>query len=62
MPGAWEEGLGTVWIAGYAANADETRKLLNLKEDRKIAGIIPIGYPDEDPPPPKGSELVELHG
>lgn len=58
---AWEEGLGTVWIAGYAANSEKTRKLLNLKEDRKIAGIIPIGYPDEDPAPPprKDPELIE---
>ncbi|KNF07955.1 nitroreductase [Gottschalkia purinilytica] len=49
---AYEEGLGTVWIAGHVAHEEETRKTLNIPENRKIAGIIPIGYPDMDPPAP----------
>ncbi|GAB6099904.1 nitroreductase [Halanaerocella petrolearia] len=58
---AHEEGLGTVWIAGHVAHADETKELLGLDDQQEIAGIIPIGYPDMDPeaPPREDPELVE---
>lgn len=58
---AWEEGLGTVWIAGHIAHSDETRGVLSLGADEKIAGIIPIGYPDMEPPAPprEDPELVQ---
>ena len=58
---AWEEGLGTVWIAGHVAYDKETRSTLGIAENQKIAGIIPIGYPDENPPAPArvDPELVE---
>ena len=49
---AFEEGLGTVWIAGHVAHAQETRKVLGLDDNQQIAGIIPIGYPDINPPAP----------
>lgn len=47
-----EEGLGTVWIAGHIAHNKETREILQVPENHMIAGIIPIGYPDMDPPAP----------
>lgn len=57
---AWEEGLGTVWIAGHVAHDDKTKKVLGLKEDEMIAGIIPIGYPDMEPPiPPREDPELE---
>lgn len=58
---AMEEGLGTVWIAGHVAHEQETRKVLGLTNNYKIAGIIPIGYPDIEPavPPRVDPNLVE---
>ncbi|MFW6270882.1 MAG: nitroreductase family protein [Bacillota bacterium] len=58
---ASEEGLGTVWIAGHVAHSQKTREILDLSDDKKIAGIIPIGFPDmnPDPPPRKDPELKE---
>jgi nitroreductase len=49
---AWDEGLGTVWIAGHVAHDIKTKKVLNIADDERIAGIIPIGYPDMEPPAP----------
>jgi nitroreductase len=58
---AVEQGLGTVWIAGHTAHSSETRAILGIDQDQKIAGIIPIGFPDMDPPPPEREdpELVK---
>ncbi|SJZ30550.1 nitroreductase family protein [Selenihalanaerobacter shriftii] len=47
---AADEDLGTVWIAGHVAHSDRVKNLLNLSESEEIAGIIPIGIPDMDPP------------
>lgn len=58
---AWEEDLGTVWIAGQVAYAKETRETLGLDENRKIAGIIPIGYPAEEPPAPERIDPELVH-
>ena len=49
---AWEEGLGTVWIAGHVTHDNETRSILSISDNEMIAGIIPIGYPDMNPPAP----------
>ena len=56
---AWEEGLGTVWIGGHVIYSEETREILQISESEEIAGIIPIGYPDEDPTPPERKDLAE---
>ncbi len=47
---AYHLGLGTVWIAGELLHNAETRKLLNISENQKLAGIIPVGFPDMAPP------------
>lgn len=47
---AADQKLGTVWIAGHVAHSDKVRELLNLSKSEKIAGIIPIGLPDMNPP------------
>jgi nitroreductase len=56
---AWEEGLGTVWIGGYVLHAEDTREILQLNENQEIVGIIPIGYPDENPVAPERIDLVQ---
>lgn len=58
---AWEEGLGTVWIAGHVAHDEETKRILGVEDNFKIAGIIPIGYPDINPaiPPRTDPQLAE---
>lgn len=59
---ATQVGLGSVWIAGQTIHAVETRSILNLSEDWKIAGIIPVGFPDMNPPAPsrKDPELDNI--
>lgn len=39
-------GLGTVWIGSKLINSAKVKEVLEIAEDRNIAGIIPIGYPD----------------
>lgn len=46
------QGLGSVWIAGHILHSNETKNILSLPENRKIAGIIPIGYPNQNPSSP----------
>lgn len=46
---AYDQGLGTVWIAGHVAHSDRVRKLLALDDSEQIAGIIPIGIPAMNP-------------
>lgn len=52
---AWEEGLGTVWIAGHVSHDKRVIEALDLSDDQRIAGIIPTGIPDMEPtiPPRK---------
>lgn len=50
---ALEEGLGTVWIAGNTSHDARVRSLLKIPSNHKIAAIIPIGYPADNPSPPK---------
>jgi len=47
---AHAEGLGTVWVGSNLNQSEKVRDILNLSEDRLIAGIIPIGYPDMTAP------------
>ncbi|PXV63689.1 nitroreductase family protein [Halanaerobium congolense] len=47
---AADQNLGTVWIAGHVAHSERVKELLNLSDSEKIAGIVPIGIPDMDPP------------
>ncbi len=40
------DGLGTVWIGSQLNHSAKVKEILDIAEDRNIAGIIPIGYPD----------------
>lgn len=43
---ASHNGLGTVWIGSRLNHSQKVKEILGMGSDRKIAGIIPIGYPD----------------
>ncbi|MCL5884190.1 MAG: nitroreductase family protein [Deltaproteobacteria bacterium] len=47
---AYSLGLGTVWVGAF--DEKEVGKILNLPEDIRPVAIVPVGYPDENPPPP----------
>ncbi|MFW6111271.1 MAG: nitroreductase family protein [Thermoproteota archaeon] len=44
---SWENGVGSCWIGAY----DEKRikKLLNIPRELKVASILTLGYPAEEP-------------
>jgi nitroreductase len=52
---AWDKGLGTCWMTGpLKARADTIAALLGVPQDRELAAIVTLGYPDHQPPmPPK---------
>ena len=39
-------GLATVWIGSRLNHSEKVKSILGLSNNRKIAGIIPIGYAD----------------
>jgi len=41
---AAELGLGTCWIGAFYH--DQMAELINLPDDYKIVGLLPLGYPD----------------
>ena len=55
---AHEQGLGTVIMGIF--DEDKVAELISLEEGRKVAALIAIGYPDEEPALPKRKEVEEL--
>lgn len=55
---AYEQGLGSVILGLFDQSAAET--LLQLPEDRELAALIPIGYPNETPAAPRRKSVEEL--
>jgi len=55
---AHEAGLGTVILGIF--DDEKVAELLELSEDREVAALIPIGYPDETPNAPKRKTVDEL--
>ena len=51
-------GLGTCWIGGldHKAIAD----ILKVPDYMEIVGLLTVGFPAEDPPPPTRKPLVEI--
>lgn len=52
---AWDKGLGTCWMTGpLKGGGDMIASFLEIPEDRELVAIVPLGYPDHQPPmPPK---------
>lgn len=48
---AKERGLGTVIMGVF--DEDGISNLLDIPEEQELAALIALGYPDEDPNPPK---------
>ncbi|MCD7725671.1 MAG: nitroreductase family protein [Clostridiales bacterium] len=55
---AYEQGLGTVILGLF--DQDKIEKMLQLPEDRELAALIPIGYPDETPVAPRRKSVGDL--
>ncbi len=51
-------GIGTVIMGIF--NEDNLKKVINIKDGEDIACVIPMGYYDELPAPPKKKEVSEL--
>jgi len=46
---AWEEGLGTCWIAAFREN--ELKKVLGIPEHVRVISLTTLGYPAEEKGP-----------
>ncbi len=45
---AVEEGLGTCWVGAFSEN--EVRKVLGIPDHVRVVELLPIGYPQSEPP------------
>lgn len=55
---AYEQGLGTCWMANFDENL--LREALNLPLGTSIVAISPLGYPDETPNPKSRKSLEDV--
>jgi nitroreductase len=55
---AVELGLGSCWVKAFDEPA--VREVLGLGEEYYVAALIPLGYPDESPPPRRRKSLEEI--
>lgn len=55
---AQEKGLGTLIMGIF--DEEGITKLLGLPETQELAALIAVGYPDEEPNPPKRKSVEEL--
>ncbi|WP_027718194.1 nitroreductase family protein [Desulfovirgula thermocuniculi] len=46
---ATDLGLGSCWVMMF--NQKEVKKLLGLGEELIVVALVPVGFPDQDPPP-----------
>jgi len=52
------QGLGTCWV-GFFDQA-EIRPVLGIPDDKYVLGVIPLGYPAEQPAPRPRKALSEI--
>ncbi len=43
---AWEEGLGTCWIAAF--KEPPVKRILKIPPNIRVVAMTPLGYPDEE--------------
>jgi len=55
---ACELGLGTVIVGSF--DHSQVEKLLNVPDGCELVALIPLGYPDHEPPTPKRKAIEEL--
>jgi len=55
---ATKENLGTCWVGAF--DEEKVSKILNLKEKEKPIVILPVGFPNETPLPPKREEKEKI--
>ncbi len=54
-------GLGTCWVGGVdAAGRKQIATILKLPEHLEVVGLLTVGFPAEDPPPPARKPLTEI--
>lgn len=51
-------GLGTCWIGGLDRKA--IAGILKVPEHMEVVGLLTVGFPAEDPPPPPRKPLAEI--
>ena len=51
-------GLGSCWIGGLDRKA--IADLLQVPEQMEVVGLLTVGFPAEDPPPPPRKPLAEI--
>lgn len=55
---AHEAGLGTVIVGLF--DHDRVGEIIKLPENHEVLVLIPLGYPDHEPKPPKRREIKEF--
>ena len=55
---AVEEGLGTCWIGAFSQ--EEIKRILNIPEKYKVAALLPLGVPYDEPGIKSRKKLKEL--
>jgi len=51
-------GYGTCWIGAFSE--EQVKKLLNIPEKLTVVALLPIGVPNEDPPPRPRKNITEI--
>jgi nitroreductase len=54
---AWEQGLGTCWIAAFKEN--EVKSALGIPKNARVIAMTPLGYPAEHKGPVKDRKPLE---
>ncbi len=55
---AHEQGLGTVIVGAF--DHDKARDILRVPASHEVVALLPLGYPDHEPPAPKRKSLEEF--
>lgn len=53
-----DEGLGSVIVGAF--NHAKVKEILRIKEGYEVVALLPMGYPDHTPSPPKRRELNDF--
>ncbi len=53
-------GLGAVWMTGPMQAKGELEKILHIPQGMELLALIPVGYPDESPPPKERKPVAEV--